>query len=54
MFLCTNKESKTMGVLDNDYIRIKEKPLLYVTKLSDMFRYTLQSEKKGLVTLEEE
>ena len=28
VFLCTNKESKTMGVLDNDYIRIKEKPWL--------------------------
>ncbi len=31
-----------------------ESTLLYVTKLSDIFRYTLQSEKKGLVTLEEE
>jgi hypothetical protein len=28
--------------------------LLYVNKLSDVFRYILQSEKKGLVTLEEE
>jgi hypothetical protein len=31
-----------------------EATLLYVNKLSDVFRYILQSEKKGLVTLEEE
>lgn len=28
--------------------------LLYVTKLSDIFRYVLQSDKRGLVTLGEE
>ena len=31
-----------------------ENTLAYVNKLSDVFRYILQSEKKGLVTLEEE
>jgi sensor histidine kinase YesM len=31
-----------------------EKTLEYVNKLSDVFRYILQSDKKGLVTLEEE
>lgn len=31
-----------------------EKTLTYVNKLSDVFRYILQSDKKGLVTLEEE
>ena len=31
-----------------------ESTLLYVTKLSDIFRYILQSENKGLVSLEEE
>lgn len=31
-----------------------ESTLRYVTQLSDIFRYILQSEKKGLVTLEEE
>ena len=37
-------------------IRRKEddSTLLYVNKLSDVFRYILQSEKKGVVTLEEE
>jgi sensor histidine kinase YesM len=32
----------------------EETTLAYVNKLSDVFRYILQSEKKGLVTLEEE
>lgn len=32
----------------------KEDTLVYVNKLSDVFRYILQSDKKGLVTLEEE
>ncbi len=32
----------------------EKKTLSYVNKLSDVFRYILQSEKKGLVTLEEE
>jgi sensor histidine kinase YesM len=32
----------------------EETTLTYVNKLSDVFRYILQSEKKGLVTLEEE
>jgi LytS/YehU family sensor histidine kinase len=32
----------------------KEKSLLYVNKLSDIFRYILQSEHRGLVTLREE
>lgn len=31
-----------------------EKTLIYVNKLSDVFRYILQSDKKGLVRLEEE
>ncbi|MDH6318594.1 LytS/YehU family sensor histidine kinase [Parabacteroides sp. PH5-13] len=31
-----------------------EKTLAYVNKMSDVFRYILQSDKKGLVTLEEE
>ncbi|WP_316819232.1 sensor histidine kinase [Pedobacter nyackensis] len=31
-----------------------EETLTYVNKLSDVFRYILQSDKKGLVTLEEE
>jgi len=31
-----------------------ENTLTYVNKLSDVFRYILQSDKKGLVTLEEE
>ena len=31
-----------------------EKTLMYVHKLSDIFRYILQSDKKGLVTLREE
>src|SRR4030042_5949998 len=34
--------------------RNEEKALEYVNKLSDVFRYILQSDKKGLVTLEEE
>ncbi|MCD7977562.1 MAG: histidine kinase [Tannerellaceae bacterium] len=32
----------------------EEKTIEYVTKLSDVFRYILQSDKKGLVPLEEE
>lgn len=32
----------------------EENTLAYVNKLSDVFRYILQSEKKGLVTLQEE
>lgn len=32
----------------------EEMTLTYVSKLSDVFRYILQSDKKGLVTLEEE
>lgn len=32
----------------------EDSTLAYVNKLSDVFRYILQSEKKGLVTLEEE
>ncbi|MCC8134364.1 MAG: histidine kinase [Tannerellaceae bacterium] len=32
----------------------EEKTIEYVTKLSDIFRYILQSDKKGLVSLEEE
>jgi sensor histidine kinase YesM len=32
----------------------EENTLAYVNKLSDVFRYILQSDKKGLVTLEEE
>jgi sensor histidine kinase YesM len=34
--------------------RNDENTLAYVNKLSDVFRYILQSEKKGLVTLDEE
>ncbi len=31
-----------------------EKTLMYVHELSDIFRYILQSDKRGLVTLREE
>lgn len=34
--------------------RDNDKTLMYVSKLSDVFRYILQSDKKGLVTLKEE